>query len=542
MAPLNSFWYKVLFTYLPTAVSLGFEPMLTTIASYHCMLGPYQTLDKGGAPCSTSLLIDYDKSPPHFQLLRSIRQGNFPLAALTTALLLSHVLAVAFAGLFSAKSVELTGNSTYGVIYPTFGFTGPIEGRSLEMYYILADNLARDLPLPPLVTEEYFVLDFEAWDPSGDIEKYSGPSHGVGINVTCNLVTSDSIHLACDPSTDVNLPSAVYCPENYYITVSDPCWAHVTPSNNISLTQDFTNTSGDFFLQSANCLNTFFAMWLQRPADPHPPNVTSLYLHYLDTVLLKCETVEKIVALNATATPDDVILDINVTRQLSAQEVLGMYPAYTKPRDRLPHRFIESIRQGLLAEDEVNDADDIRWFNYLTATIDPSIVRNTTNITHIPDTAHLVAAFEDVYRRLFAITIGLNSDLLNYGDGVQVTLPCVVHIDKVLVSGLMYKIAAAILFFIMAVLVLLYWGNRGGRFEGHLPRSLAMMYSLLYASNAQDECGSVKGMDPEERAKELRNLGYRYRFGEFVNGGRPHIGIHREGPIASSGESPNKPG
>lgn len=452
------------------------------------------------------------------------------------------MLAVAFAGLFSAKSFELTRNSTYGAIYPTFGFTGPIQGRSLEMYYILADNLERNLPLPPSVTKEYFVLDFEAWVSSDNLETYSGPSHGVGIDVSCNLVTSDSIHLACDPSSDVHLPSAAYCPENYYITVNDTCWAYVTPSNDISLTQDFTNTSGDFFFQSTDCPNTFFAMWLQRPADPHPPNVTSLYLHSLDTVLLKCETVEKIVALDATTTADRVILEINVTRQLSAQEVLGMYPAYTKSTDRLPHGFIESIRQGLLAEDEVNDSDDIRWFNYLTATIDPSIVRNATNITHLPDTAHLAATFEDVYRRLFAITIGLNLDLLNYGDAVQVTLPCVVHIDKVVVSGLMYKIAAAILFFIMAVLVSLYWGKRRGRFKGHLPRSLGTMYALLYASNAQEECGEVEGVDPEERAKKLRKLGHFYGFGEFYNHQKRHVGIYREEPISSSRESPNKQG
>lgn len=518
--------------------------MLTILASYHCMLGPYQTLNQLNAPSSTSLSIDYDKSPPHFQLVRAIRQKNLPLAALTTALLLSHVLAVAFAGLFSAKSFELKRNSTYGIIYPTFGFTRPIQGRSLEMYYILADNLERDLPLPPSVTEEYFVLDFEAWDPSDDIKTYSGPSHGIGIDVSCALVASDSIHLACDPSSDVHIPSVVYCPENYYITVNDPCWAHVTPSNNVSLTQDFTTTSGDFFLQSANCSNTFFTMWLQRPADPHPPNMTSLYLHHLDTVLLKCLTVEKIVALDAITTADHVILDANVTRQLSVQEVSRMYPAYTSLADRLPHRFIESIRQGLLVEDEVNDADDIRWLNYLTATIDPSIVRNTTNITHIPDTAHLAAAFEDVYRRLFAITIGLNSDLLNYGDGDEVTLPVTIFIDKVLVSGLMYKIAAAILFFIMAVLVSLYWGNRRRRFEGHLPRSLGAMYSLLYASNAQEECGIVEGRDPKERAKALGERGHLYGFGEFYKNEDRHVGIYREPPelIARTSEGPNKSG
>lgn len=537
VAPLNTVWYKALFTYLPTAVSLAFDPMLKILASYHCMMGPYQTLNRRDAPSPSTLSIDYDMSPPHFQLMRALYHSNFPLAALTAALVVGRLLPIAFAGLFSATGVEFRDNSTEAIVFPTFGFTGPITGISLEMYYILADNLQRGLPLPEWTTSEYFVLSFA--DSADDLLSFSGPTHGIGIDVSCELVPSDNLKLSCDPSADA--PSVTYCPGTYYITaVNDSCWEHVTPYNNVSLTQDFPHISGDCFLQSANCTGTFFAMWLQRPADTRPVNASSPSVDKVDAVALKCNLKENIVALNATVSGDGEITDFTITRRFTPLEVEALYPAYTPPTARLPHSFIDSIRKGLLAQDEDNDADDIRWLDYLARTLDPRLVRNGTAISHVPDTTYLAAAFEDVIRRLFAITVELNVDLLDYGDALDALLPAVVYPTRVVVSPVMFAIAAGILLFIMAVLVPLYWGSRGGRFKGHLPRSLGTMYALLYASNAKEECGSVQGRDPTERAEALRVLGYRYGFGVFVDAsGKQHVGVHREVPSGSLyGERP----
>lgn len=528
VAPLNSVWYKALFTYLPTAVSLTFDPMLKILASYHCMMSPYQTLNLHNAPSSSTLSIDYDKSPPHFQLMRSLHHRNFPLAALTAALVVGRLLPIAFAGLFSATGVEVSDNATNGIVYPTFGFTGPIEGISLEMYYILADNLQRGLPLPEWATPEYFVLDF--YDFADNLHSFSGPTHGVGVDVSCEVLPSSNLRLSCDPSAAA--PLVTYCPGTYYITaINDTCWAHVTPHNNISLAQDFPHITGDCFLQSANCAGTFYALWLQGPADDPRLKEFSPSSQGVDVVALKCYITENIVALNATVSAAGEITDVTTTRRFTPLQVDALYPAYTPPTARLPHTFIESIRRGLLAQDKDNDADNIGWLDYLALLLDPRLVRNGTEASHVPDTTHLAAAFEDLIRRLFAITMALNMDLLDYGDQQDVLLPAVVYPTRVVVSPLMFGIAVGILVFIIAVLGTLYCGRRGGRFKGHLPRSLGTMYALLYASNAKDECGSVQGRDPRERAAALGVLGYRYGFGRFEDVlGNQHVGVHREVP------------
>lgn len=474
-----------------------------------------------------SLTIEYDTSPPAFQLLRSIRQGNIPLAALVIALVLAHGLAIAFAGMFSAISVEFTDPSYSGAVFPTFGISGPIQGQSLEMYYILADHLDHDFPLPTFVTNDFFVLDFNIKDGRDDIEMISGPTHGVGINVSCGVVEPDKVHLSCDQSSGLSVPSVTYCPDSYFVALDDACWPHPLRDGSISSTQEVMLTSGDFFIQSANCSSTFFAMWAERPADPNPPNTntSSLYLPRLDSVILKCTTVENIVDLHGMMTVEGDILGSDITRVFSAEEVTALYPAYTKSSDRLPQSFIESIRQGILADTDFDDQYNMVWFDYLATTIDSEIVRTLTNITHIPHTTGLANAFEIVYRQLFAITIGLNQGLLFHGDPVSMDLPTTLLRNRVTMNTTMYAISVGILGFIMVVLVLLYWGRRGGRFDGHLPISLGTMYALLYASTAKNDCGEVLGENPKERERALDDRGHRYAFKSFVVDGKRHVGV-----------------
>jgi hypothetical protein len=106
VAPTNSFGYKILWSYIPTALGMAIEPLLVLLGAYACMVGPYETLKKGlgQARSSRSLVLDYDKSPPHFQLWQSLRVRNFVLSALTIAILAVNFLAVALGGLFSSSS------------------------------------------------------------------------------------------------------------------------------------------------------------------------------------------------------------------------------------------------------------------------------------------------------------------------------------------------------------------------------------------------------------------------------------------------------
>lgn len=71
-AAVNSFGYKFLFLNIPIGVGMVIEPVLIVIGTCQCMLAPYHALAPGPALSSKSLTLDYDKSPPHFQLFNSL--------------------------------------------------------------------------------------------------------------------------------------------------------------------------------------------------------------------------------------------------------------------------------------------------------------------------------------------------------------------------------------------------------------------------------------------------------------------------------------
>lgn len=82
----------------------------------------------------------------------------------------------------------------------------------------------------------------------------------------------------------------------------------------------------------------------------------------------------------------------------------------------------------------------------------------------------------------------------------------------------MFIIAVTILAIMIMVLVVIYWGKR------HVPESLVGMYALLYASNAQVECGEMEGSSPQERARKLESKA-QYKYGEYPDG--MHHGVYR---------------
>lgn len=97
LVPTNSIWYKVLYSYLPIAVTMAAESIIVSITSCVCMLVPYTLLAKKASCNPSTLTLDFDQSPPHFQFIRSIRARHLPLTALNIAIYLGNVLAVGLA-------------------------------------------------------------------------------------------------------------------------------------------------------------------------------------------------------------------------------------------------------------------------------------------------------------------------------------------------------------------------------------------------------------------------------------------------------------
>lgn len=496
-------------------------------------MAPYIALDSGPAPFSPSLILDYDQYSPHFQLPGALQRGNVVLAALTTFILLSNVLSVALAGMFSVRTT--TVNSTADVpVFPAPRLQATFTFPAQEMYFALFGRLdvgAAAREVAQWTTNEYYIIPIDLLVPS-DYDQYEVSTLGIGVDVKCDVVPATVFCMSGTSSEDCLLRDTSYdgvrwdtrydresIDEGWFLTIDDPCWSIGAP-NRIR----WNNPSDSTLTRGTSCSDTFFAMWLETPSNPHPErNVsTRIPAPYPEGLVLKCELADKVVELTAVVNHTKQVLSTNIGHQLTKQEVLALYPPNSTLS--LATGFIDVILTGLHRTGAFEG--ELVWINYLAKAINNNVVRNLINVTHIPDAIYIGGAFEELFRRLFAINLQLYAaDIIAPREQQQgvMSVKTVIQTSRVTVSSMMFSISAAILIGTIAVSVVIYSTQRQP--IGHLPESLAGMYALLYASNAMEECGNVVGINPNERAMRLAELGLKYVYGPFPDG--EHYGVYR---------------
>lgn len=508
------------------------ESIFITIAICHCMIAPYAMLTRGAPTSSKALAVDFDKSPPHFQIVRSLRTRNVPLAALTFSILLCNVLVVALAGLFSITDRPL--DSTEVVTYPNAWVNTKYILPEQEMYHVLAEQLSGHSDDLPFTTPEYYMIPVLA-NSRVMVEQFEVSTIGVGLDVNCSLVPEEDITLTCvDPLCEQRVSAPRDIPYDYTAGVDNPCWPSLGSKERyrpLNWTDDYTwiGLSHDNIVNSfPRCQNDFFPLWVERSPSPNAArraNRTNGNT-YLDSLILQCRVVQKTVHLDIVVSKNSRLQNVSVVRPLNPAEMRQFYSSNST--DGLSLTFFNRIDAALRTRNTL-DRHNLRWINHLMRLIEPKIVRNTTYITHIPDRVYVASAFEDVYRRLFVIFMKLSEDgVILLGDPETIVVKATVTAWRVDVSHLMYCLAGSIILIIVVVLVLLYWHRE--QTVGYLPTTLAGLYALLYASNAKEECGELYGRNPAERAKNLQEVGGLYVCGRFADG--EHYGVHRMGKLA----------
>lgn len=500
------------------------------------MFGPYSALVRGQASSKRSLALDYDIAPAHFQLLHAWRVRDVSLAALTMAILATNVLAAALSGLFSGSSapvqVHITGTTTSQPI-----ITGSFRRKQEEGFYRLLashiDNMT--VPAPSWTTPTHYILPV-TFTPPSTLLNASLPTLGLGATITCSVLAPGTVNIYCTATNDTRIPCIVNTstfPSARAIDIDDPCW-DLHPLRTYDEYEDADIMAGmvgmGVFARSQSCENTFFVLWAENPAVPNPGDKADeeLYSNTWDSAVLRCSADAEIVKLSATVDRD--------WRVLASDGVLE--PGQLDNGSELIDSFTASIAPIVMKQNVAGQSSLTVWMDYLLRTLHPEIVQQGANLTKIPDREVLPGAFEDLYRRLFAVSLSLDAgEMLGVSGSEEVMVTAILKDERMVVSVAMFAVAAAIVGYTVLLLLVLYYGGTGGSWRAvvHEPVSLAGMWAGLYASDVKRVCGELQARGPRERAEVLKRRQGRYSYGTFRGAdGKTHVGVFSERVVEES--------
>lgn len=303
------------------------------------------------------------------------------------------------------------------------------------------------------------------------------------------------------------------------LNVSHSCWGEdifllggETPIYNTSLfywNQDGTPAS-DFFLKSPTCPGTFFAGWGEIPGDPNPGNFSHPYApdNQTEYVVMSCSSNLEVSEVSAVVDGKDIVLSYDIFKSLPQSEGKAFFgwDNTTDPTVDFDTSFQSAIAAFLTRDGEWKVSGSIlrvgsdntflspytlRWINYLMVEKNPLVRRHLTNVTHIPDKENVVQAFTGVYKALYSINLQLYSDkYIDFGTIEKTIGTSFVSKERVTLSRSMFGMAIGILAYFLIVIIYVYWSRPGANLS-HMPIILVATHTLLYASNALEDCARL---------------------------------------------------
>ncbi|KAI5797348.1 hypothetical protein DFH27DRAFT_100073 [Peziza echinospora] len=536
----TAFPYKLAYSYIPYAVAAALEPLLVTVASTHCMLWPYGMLRRAADATGgyAALALDFDRSPPHFQLARALRARQLPLAALSAAILVANLLAISLAALFSPATyqarvpAELVAPAMYGNEATKNGYLEVSFGGE-DLVRIVQNDALRTWITPE--RHMYVRPFFPRADDAAIAAGYTGPTLAFGSSVRCE--THDIVYsngtltglIVNGTNIDPFRPGGWSSKREYvfFPTRHGEGSAYAPPAADYA--GRFTNTNAKLW----GAPPALTAVWWEYPGDPHPANWSMPYLPARQGLAIKCNTSLAFFEVEATVDDAQIVRSVVKGRQLSASEYtlalnesFGLVPV-TMGKSALVNRFFESALELLASAPAAYDG--CIWcmcrINYLLTLLDSGVVRRGANVSHVPDASRTPAAMENLLQRYLATIFLVWAEAkdwptqLTRGPMQPVQGAVFISQERVGMSRAMFYLSVAILGYFVVLFCALVWF--APRIPGHPPMSLAGTFACLYARTPQDP------IVPGKLVQKKDCTGGAYRYGEFTgDDGELHRGVY----------------
>lgn len=542
-------------------------------------------LHKGNASASSALGAKFTNLPAALVLPRALRSGNFLISSLSAITLLANLLAVALSGLFENVYIPIPKPDTFTQALEPLVHTQMQYGE--EQYLLANTNITAGTALPPFVSSEFYFLPFN-WDETEErnsSDLHTAVTRGFGGNVTCQPLETESFHLTYYTPVRIEAGSERNAPDRYWAnnfnvtvlktgeagTINCTAYPASDPNQKIFWTKNLAApgnlAAGEYMLDLEptapnadqdtwdECLSILILGWTRGTISysNHGDYNFSFVPDTFKSTNLLCQ--QKIYSADF-----EVVVDgskrVQSYHRVSPfddnSQVYFQNNSLTNFTAQMGRFFMAGSSVGGTNDDIYNikavDAsmDEAKFHNDSTAVLFPhgliGTLLNNTKLADpaapVPDFDLVSGGFQDLYRRLFAISLSLNSDrIFTHGASNHSIIGTTTTDSKrISMSRAMFFITA-ILLAINTVIAITTWILRPKRFLPRFPDNLAAEIGFFYASQALQDVSGTASMSSRAREKHLEGLGYKYCYGVYIaEDGRRHRGVERQSILSRNDE------
>lgn len=543
------------------------------------MLQPLEELRGGHALASRSIDADYSSLPPQLVIFKALRSSHLKLAAVCTMALLANILAVAFSGMFDERSVLVPQTlqlfppyqakfiDVNGTVSPALGSIESerltpsgafLGGLGINQFMVAESNYTAENPMPAWTDDEFMYIPLMNETDYKGSDGVKGRTTVIGSTLECNVI----------PDTDYNVTLLSDITDSYanisIVMLDDLTGNRVTcssrwgvergpePVSGIAPVCDEGKLAMEFVLRLdalANstraerdfCQQTAFLGYVRAENSWCVPkrNDTTRNLDHSTAIFIGCRP--KLIAGEA---------NVHVNPHGRVEEVTDVSVSSTLSSDFYNQHFTNST----LGPTTAGGANDLvaqahgylfhfpgrRYHNdsFATDYINYFMIKQTNDSrlldpsSPLPSLGDITEKLYPVYRKLFAIWLGINKDklLVPRTDGSTTVIEGQTNkIEvRIFLSTPLFVMAEIILAIYAIVAVCIYlW--RPGKFLPRMPTSIGAVVALFAASEAVQDMRGTSLLTKQERKQHLEKLGSMYGYGTFLGAdGLPHEGIEKE--------------
>lgn len=403
---------QLLENYIPTIIATLIEPFWVLLNRHLCVLQPFVELWEGKAKPSRSIDATYTSIPPQLVFWRALKSRHYILALMCVVSLLANLLAVGLGSLFNEDVTMTTSSSFFQPAFaPRFdnesvsGFGSYILNTlsAATVYqdplYIVMANISSGTTLPAWISQEYYFqrYDLTTSSPVGTDGYYTLQTRGFGVNPNCTSGPTSTVPVnATFP--DVESGECADLLDYAYATLRNNVYTRPSGGACIEYISGVTSSNGP---DPCDLPLTFGWARTVDAQNDSAPMVASFAI---------CRPFFQTAMFNLTVDADEKVISYNATSEL--KETLD----YDDSELHTNSMLIYMNHQWKGNEDTYhNDSYTWDWMNYFAVLSSGN--RDIVNPDYpVPDPDEWIPTIEDMYRRTFAVLLGLNEQLFEQTD------------------------------------------------------------------------------------------------------------------------------